>query len=134
MILELSHCRERANGQTFRAGLDFVHARQRLDVHEPLGIGQIFLHQGEQVVAAGEISAVGADEFARGVSGKCGCVFECFHAAESLSLPSAASTRCGVMGRLLTRTPMALATALPIAAAVGMVTGSPMPMTPRSAQ
>ena len=86
----------------------------------------------EQVVAAGEISAIVADEFAGAGGRKCGCVFKCFHATESLSLPSAARTRCGVMGRLLTRTPIALATALAMAAAVGIVAGSPMPMTPRS--
>ena len=37
---------------------------QRLDVHERLRLDQIFLHQVEQIVAAGEVGAVFASEFA----------------------------------------------------------------------
>ena len=44
-----------------------------------------------------------------------------------LSLPSAASTADGFIGSSRTRTPMALYTALAMAAAVGMLAGSPMP-------
>src|SRR5581483_6125811 len=47
-------------------------------------------------------------------------------------LASAARTRSAVKGACGTRTPMALNTALPMAAAVEIVGGSPMPMTPRS--
>ena len=42
------------------------------------------------------------------------------------------STVSGVIGRLRMRTPVALATALAMAAAVEIVGGSPSPMTPRS--
>ena len=49
-----------------------------------------------------------------------------------LSPASAARTRSGVNGVCGTRTPMALKTALPTAACVEIVGGSPMPMTPRS--
>src|SRR6202022_2218258 len=45
--------------------------------------------------------------------------------------PSARSTFIGVIGRSVTRTPIAFATALAIAAAVGMIGGSPTPFTPR---
>ena len=59
-------------------------------------------------------------------------VGEVLHVAFPPFAARAASTRSGVNGVCGTRTPMALKTALPMAACVEMVGGSPMPMTPRS--
>src|ERR1017187_9210031 len=123
---------EGADGPCLLPAHDFVQAGQRLDVHQDAGADQVILEQAQQVIAAGEIGAICRHEFV-GTLGRMGSgILKGVHTATAGTLPSAASTFAGVIGRLETRTPRALATALAMAAAVGPVAGSPMPMTPRS--
>src|SRR6185369_4074806 len=67
----------------------------------------------------------------RGVEAVGGDIFECLHAAPPFSA-RAARIFAGVIGRLRTRTPIALAIALATGPAVGTTGGSPMARTPRS--
>src|ERR1035437_3171264 len=133
VVLDLRNGDERTNRPNFSAAFDFVQAGQRLDVDQNVWADEIFLEQAEQVVAAGEISALIGDKLAGAVGRVRGGVFKGFHALTGGgTFPRAARIFAGVMGRLETRTPIALATAFAIAPAVGTVAGSPMPMTPRS--
>src|SRR5262249_31752434 len=99
-----------------------------------LWLGHIFLLQVQQVGSTGQKlgSAPLRFEQTRGVSS---CrrlvVGEVLH-VDFPPFAMASSTRCGVRGSTGTRMPRALKTALPTAAAVDIVGGSPMPITPRS--
>src|SRR5690606_20523186 len=113
-----------------------------------VGCLQAFLHVIEQVDAAGPQhgAGAGADAGARVVQGgqpyDREAVHRCLATVEVVvvelvppgawpgTLPRAVSTLAGVSGRLRTATPRASCTAQAIAAAVGMVAGSPMPIAP----
>src|SRR5690606_40401243 len=103
---------------------------------DAVGRGDVVLHQPDEVHAAGErhrTAALGVERGDRLLHRRGIHVSERLHCVPPVrAASSATSTLRGVMGRLRTRTPVALATALAIAAAVEMVGGSPMPMTPRS--
>src|SRR5260221_8278651 len=133
VVFDLRDGDERTDRPEIFPMLDFIQAGQRLDVHQNVRADEIFLEQPKQVVAAGKVGAVAGNQFA-GAGGRVrGGVFKNFHALTGGgTLPRAARIFAGVMGRLETRTPIALATAFAIAPAVGTVAGSPMPMTPRS--
>src|SRR5262249_44940456 len=110
-------------------------ASQRLDVldiHHPRGRVNVLLHEADQVRPAGEnihLSPLRAQRphclRNRGGIG----IREVLHYAFLLSI--AASTRSGLSGIRGTRTPMAFATALPIAVNGLTAGGSPKPTTPR---
>src|SRR5579864_526831 len=103
-----------------------------LDVHHAIRRGQIILHQADLIRASREnirFAPLGAQQRESLMQSGRTCVFERLHYAFLLS--SAASTRCGINGTLGTLTPIALATALPMAAIPPMAHGSPKPTTPR---
>ena len=89
-----------------------------------------------QIGAAGErhrLAAAGREQRHRVFDrGRVGVLEGAHHALLSVASASAASTRSGVNGACGTRTPIALAIALPIAATGEITGGSPMPITPRS--
>ena len=97
------------------------------------GVTRYFLHQAEQIRAAGQhihfAPACCAEHPDRLLDGSRVGIFEVLHYAFLLS--SAASTRSAVSGTCGTLTPMAFATALPMAATTPIVGGSPSPITPR---
>src|ERR1035438_8881518 len=137
--LDFRNRHERPDGPGLLPAYDFVQPGQRLDVHQDAGADEVILEQAQQVVAASEIGAVGGHEFVGALGRMGGGVLKSVHVVVAGTLPSAASTFAGaggafggLSGRLETRTPRALATAFAMAAAVGTVAGSPMPMTPRS--
>src|ERR1700736_2370592 len=105
-----------------------------LDVDHPLGRNHVVLHQGEQVCTAGENFGVAPGRAQQadglGTAGRAG-IFKRSHHAPAFC-PRAARTRSGVSGRKGTRTPIAFATALEMAAPGEITGGSPNPMTPRS--
>src|ERR1035438_606874 len=131
---QLIHGDQRADAQPGRGLLDALQFLDALDVHHPLGRVDVVLHEAQEVCAAGQdirMSPLRRQQ-PEGLLERCGIgVFEGLHYAFLPSIPKAASTRSGVSGTLGTRTPMALATALPIAAQMAMAGGSPRPMTPR---
>src|SRR5262249_36285677 len=95
----------------------------------------VFLLPVQQVGAAGQQlgGAPGLIEQADGLRRRRGPVVgEVFHDCFPPFAARAASTRSGLKGECGTRTPMAFMMALPMAALVEIVGGSPMPMTPRS--
>ena len=110
---------------------DFLERRDVLDVDHALGDDAVGLQQVHEVGPAGEdgrVAVVLGEELDRfGFSLGAG-VFEGSHAFAPFR---ASSTRFGVRGSTGTRTPMALATALEMAAFGEMAGGSPRPMTPR---
>src|ERR1700735_1980427 len=134
MLFDFGNGDIRANRPGILAGSNLMGGGQVLHVHEQSRAGDVVFHLAEDVDAARQEASLISGQRDSAIDAVRGGVLERLHAVVPtfLTLPSAASTRAGVMGRLLTRTPMALATALAIAAAVGMVAGSPMPITPRS--
>jgi hypothetical protein len=111
------------------------------------GLSDVFFLQVEQIGAAGEQfrrSPAVVEQGKGSFQGSWSVVGEVFHSRCSCRLfdsrccrgyffpCKAASTRSGLNGVRGTRTPRALQMALPIAAAVLMVGGSPIPITPRS--
>jgi len=50
--------------QTLSPGFDPVEARQRLDVHQHLRLGDVFLHLAQQIYAAGKVAPLVGDQFA----------------------------------------------------------------------
>ena len=135
VVGEVGDASQRADAQPgARVVADAVQTGDRLDVDQALGGDDVVLHEREQVGAAGE--QFGSPQFWREQSdgllfGFGSGVFEGLHAAPPF-FSSAARTRSGVRGRKGTRTPMALATALEMAAPGEITGGSPSPMTPRS--
>src|SRR6202040_4044120 len=103
------------------------------------------LHQRQQVRAAGQgDAALGREQAHRLLDGGWPGILESLHQIPPVALAalaafvppwsapaSASSTRCGVSGRKGTRTPVALATALAMAAPGDTTGGSPRPTTPR---
>src|SRR5439155_25564962 len=108
---------------------------QIFDVDEALGTNNVILHERQQVGAAGQyfsISPVLSQQLDYLLLLLWTGVFKGPHARPPAAFSSASSTRSGVSGSMGTRTPMALATALEIAAPGETVGGSPNPITPRS--
>src|SRR5205085_1177843 len=103
-----------------------------LDIDHALGRVQPVLHEGQKVGAPGQdvgLSPLGGEQSHRFLNGGRIGVFEGLHYA---FLPSSVlSTWIGVIGMFGTRTPIALATALPTAAQMPTAGGSPSPMMPR---
>ena len=105
-----------------------------LDVDEPLGRDDVVLHQAEQIHAAGErqdAAALGGERRDRFLLVRRVDVGEGFQFVPP-ARSSSVSSLSGVIGMLRIVTPVALRTALAMAAAVATAGGSPMPMTPRS--
>ena len=123
-----------ADGQAAGLAGDAGQGLDVLEVDDPLGAGDVVLHPADQVGAAGE--GLGGRRPARALTASstlAGLAYsKAFmgHAFPS-GLARAFRTFMGDIGHSGTRTPMALVTALPIAAAVLIVGGSPTPMTPR---
>src|ERR1051326_723608 len=131
---QLSKRGQRADAQSLCVRGNATEIRNVFDVDLSFRCQDIVFHQCQQIGTAREDfgvspgcaqqadglgSAVRADVFKRS-----------HHAPPFFSI--AARTRSGVSGRNGTRTPMALATALEIAAPGEITGGSPNPMTPRS--
>src|SRR5581483_3251411 len=98
------------------------------------GVDDIVLHQRQKVGATGQHFSLppGCTQEAHGLFFRSRTrVFEGSHYAPAFCA-NAPSTRSGVRGKNGTRTPIALATALEIAAPGEITGGSPKPMTPRS--
>src|SRR5262249_30300440 len=111
-----------------------VLAAEPVEAHDLLRLCDVLLLEVVQVGAAGEQLGLAPLLVEQGQSRRQGgrlMVGEVLHWAFP-PFARASSTRFGVSGMNGTRTPRALCTALPIAAAVEMVGGSPIPMTPRS--
>src|SRR5690606_9688551 len=135
MCLELDELRggpdaQTALGEVGDRGIEPFH------VDDALGRDDEVLHQADEVHPAGQrhrTPALRVERRDRPLRRRGIHVSERLHNVPPVRPASSASrTFCGVIGRLRTRTPVALATALAIAAAVEIVGGSPMPMTPRS--
>ena len=105
-----------------------------LEIDDPLGRDDVVLHQAEEVHAAGhrqEAATLGRERgdrlfLVRGID--VGEGFQFVPPARS----SSAISLSGVIGMLRIVAPVALRTALAIAAAVATAGGSPIPITPRS--
>src|SRR5262249_61391704 len=106
-----------------------------LDVDDAVGLRDVVLQPREQVLAAGEredLPAFGPERGNRVLLGRRVDVGKGFHSVPPAFCASmAARIFAGVSGRLRIVTPVALRTALAIAADVDPVGGSPIPMTPR---
>src|SRR5207248_1775377 len=116
------------------ADLDAVQVLDAVEADDLLRLGDVLLLQVVQVGAAGQQlgrAPGGVEQPDHGVNRFGPVVGEVLHEFPPF-LARAARTRSGVNGAYGTRTPRALWTALPMAAQVEMVGGSPMPMTPRS--
>src|SRR2546423_11942226 len=126
--------RHGANADGLALDLDAFQFRDVPEADDTAGRGDALFQRGQQVGATGEDLGVAPfvaqqrgrffQRFGRGV-------FERFHTATP-PFCTAAMTRSGVNGNCGTRVPMALATALAMAAPGDMTGGSPSPMTPRS--
>ena len=108
-----------------------------LEIDDPLGRGDLIFDPAEQVGSAREGDAVrGIEQLDRVIDARGGSEVKSVHGRYAFpSLEAAAralSTFRGVIGHSGTRTPMALVTALAMAAAVAIVGGSPTPITPRA--
>src|ERR1017187_10643357 len=129
---EFIHGDEGADAYAGAGLLDAFELLDVLDVDDALGRVKVLLHEAEEIGAAGQhvgFSPLGGEQRDGLLDGRGIGVCEGLHQA---FLPSSALSTCiGVMGMLGTRTPMALATALPTAAQMPMAGGSPSPMTPR---
>ena len=79
---EFFHGDERADGHSFSGGMNAIQACDILDIHDALGCDDIFLHQAEQVGAAGKhgcVVPVGAKESKHFLFGARMSVFKAFH-------------------------------------------------------
>ena len=107
-----------------------------LHVHQPVGLGDVVFHQAEKVHPAGDrqdLAPLRAERGDRFLLRRSIDISKRFHSVPlAFSCSMAASTVSGVIGRFLTRAPVAFETALATAAAVEIVGGSPSPTTPRS--
>src|SRR5207247_9304791 len=130
-LLELDERRERADAQALP--LRSRPATQALDageVDEELGPGEPVLHEPEEIGAPGERRGPAAQQAQAVRQGARPDVRERVQSRIPASA-SASSTRARVSGECRTRAPVAFATAFAMAAAVGMIGGSPRPLTPR---
>src|SRR5207248_8605825 len=93
----------------------------------------IFLHQAHEIGSAREHLRIVSQHCDGGFDRCRRCVFNCLHYAVP-PFSMAARTLSGVSGSVGTRTPMALATALEMAAPGEITGGSPSPITPRSSK
>ena len=79
---EFFHGDERADGHSFSGRMNAIQACDTLDIHDALGRDDIFLHQAEQVGAAGKhgcVVPVGAKEPNHLLFGARMSVFKAFH-------------------------------------------------------
>ena len=132
ILQKLVDSNRRADAKARLRILDPAQFLDVLDVDHALRRGQVFLHQADEIGAAGEnvrLAPARAEQTHRLLYCSWIGVFEGLHYAFLLS--RAASTRSAVRGRWETRTPIALATALPIAVGSAIAAGSPKPITPR---
>src|SRR3989338_10632375 len=134
VLAELFERDQRARAQTgARAVLDAGPLADSLDVPHPAGRDYMVLHQAEQVGPASQDRGIlpeVAEQPKRLLLGGRGRIFKGSHQAIP-PFSRAASTLSGVSGKVGTRTPMALATALAMAAAGEFIGGSPSPIGPR---
>src|SRR5262249_42483089 len=114
---------------------DGVHPRKLLDVDHPLRRDQVIFHEGQQIGSAGKdlgVTPIRRQQAQRLLHRVRAHVLEAVHALSPFCAPpKAANTRAGVSGNMGTRTPMAFATALLMAAPGETTGGSPSPITPR---
>ena len=115
-------------------------ARDRLDVFQinyAIRRGYVVFHATDQVGAARKCGGTGCAQELDRVFERCWVQrtqkLSSIYAFPSLDAEARAfKTLRGLIGHSGTRTPMALVTALPMAAAVEIVGGSPTPITPRA--
>ena len=79
MIFEFGDRDVRPNGPGFVAGLYFVERRERLNINEDFGLGDVFLHFAQKVHAAGEVTAIGAEQLVGAGGRSCGDVLKGIH-------------------------------------------------------
>ena len=125
-------------GADARAAIAFAPYRLQagnvFDIDDALGSENEILHEAEEIGPTSEDFGIAP---VRGEQAKSlfhrvrTYVLELNHAFSPFCSPNAASTRAGVRGSMGTRTPIALATALLMAAPGEMTGGSPRPTTPR---
>src|SRR5205823_1453279 len=128
---ELDQRGERADPKT--AALRMRPAAQTFDageVDERVGPREPVLHEAEKIGSASERHRAVAQHAQRLRERARPSVGERIH-ERAPAIASASSTRARVSGACRTRAPVAFATAFAIAAAVGMIGGSPRPLTPR---
>ena len=106
-------------GRSRHDGGQAVRSGKRPEVHEDVGRRQVVLDHPEQVAAAADRGRPATLQTLHGVGQACR-----IHVGER-SHASASSTRSRVIGSSRSRRPVALNTALPMAATTGMIGGSP---------
>src|SRR5712692_4367779 len=129
--LELDERRERADAQTL--SLFAGPATQALDageIDEELRLLEPVLHEPEEVRAAGERGRA-VPQQAQPVGQRARADVRERVQSRTPASASASRTRARVSGECRTRAPLAFATAFAMAAAVGMIGGSPRPFAPR---
>src|SRR4029079_16722379 len=128
--LELDERRQRADAET--AALSVRPTAQAFDaceVDERLRPREAVLHQADEVRPAGERDRAVAQHAERFGERARASVRKRVH-DRARAMASASRTRARVRGACRTRAPVAFATAFAMAAAVGMIGGSPNPLTP----
>ena len=126
--------RESADPQSAALAAHAGEPRDPLQADQPLGGLDAVLHQTQQIAAARQRrrgGRIGPQQLHRLLARVGARVFDRMHHATPL-VDKASSTRRGVSGAHGTRTPIAFAAALAIAASGETIGGSPTPITPRS--